>query len=176
MTPAIVFTAIAGLVAMAPGGTFAQAYPAKPVTIIVPYAPDGLTDSAGRLIAAALGEKWKNPVLVENRSGGGTTIGTAAAAKTPPDGHTLLLTSFGFTTNQILIPSLPYDPASLAPVTLVGTAPNILFVHPNVPASTAKEVIEYAKAKPREMNPAGSTPAELDAEIKREAAKWKKGD
>jgi tripartite-type tricarboxylate transporter receptor subunit TctC len=137
--------------ALLPSTASAQSHPSKPVTIIVPYAPGGLTDSVGRLIAAALGEKWKTPVLVENRSGGGTTIGTAAAAKAPPDGHTLLLTSFGFTTNQILIPSLSYDPASLAPVTLVGTAPNILFVHPNVPASTAKEVIEYAKAKPREM-------------------------
>jgi tripartite-type tricarboxylate transporter receptor subunit TctC len=129
----------------------AQSYPSKPVSIIVPYAPGGLTDSVGRLLAARLGEKWKQPVLVENRAGGGTIIGTAAAAKAPADGYTILLTSFGFTTNQILIPNLPYDPASLAPVTLVGTAPNILYVHPSIPAKNPKEVVEYAKAKPKEM-------------------------
>jgi len=129
----------------------AQSYPSKPVSIVVPYAPGGITDSVGRLLGARLGEAWKQPVLVENRAGGGTIIGTAAVAKAAPDGHTILLTSFGFTTNQILVASLPYDPASLRPVTLVGTAPNVLYVHPSVPVGTSREVIEYAKKKPREM-------------------------
>jgi tripartite-type tricarboxylate transporter receptor subunit TctC len=87
--------------------------------------------------------------LVDNRPGGGTIVGTAAAAKATPDGHAMLLTSFGFTTNQILISDLPYDPASLAPVTLVGTAPNVLYVHPTIPARTPKEVVDYAKSTPK---------------------------
>ncbi|HSQ03171.1 MAG TPA: tripartite tricarboxylate transporter substrate binding protein [Burkholderiales bacterium] len=129
--------------------TFSQPYPSKAVVIIVPYAPGGITDVVGRQTAAALGERWKQSVLVDNRPGGGTIVGTAAAAKAAPDGYTLLLTSFGFTTNQILISDLPYDPAALAPVTLVGTAPNVLYVHPSVPARTPKEVIDYAKSRPK---------------------------
>lgn len=130
---------------------FAQSYPSKTVVIIVPYAPGGITDVVGRRTAAALSERWKQSVVVDNRAGGGTIVGTAAAAKAAPDGHTVLLTSFGFTTNQILISDLPYDPASLAPVTLVGIAPNVLYVHPSVPARTPKEVIDFAKSKPKAM-------------------------
>lgn len=126
-----------------------QAYPSKPVVIIVPYAPGGITDVVGRQTAAALSERWKQSVLVDNRPGGGTIVGTAAAAKAPADGYTVLLTSFGFTTNQILISDLPYDPTSFAPVTLVGTAPNVLYLHPTVPARTSREVIEYAKSRPK---------------------------
>lgn len=147
-TPVLLTIAmLCGLTPLASG----QSYPSKPVSIIVPYAPGGITDVAGRQVAAALTERWKQSVIVENRPGGGTIIGTTAAAKAAPDGYTMLLTSFGFTTNQILIPDLPYEPASLAPVTLVGTAPNILYVHPSVPVRTPKEVIEYAKSKPKEM-------------------------
>jgi tripartite-type tricarboxylate transporter receptor subunit TctC len=128
-----------------------QSYPTKAVVIIVPYAPGGITDVVGRQTAAALGERWKQSVLVDNRPGGGTIVGTAAAAKAAPDGHTVLLTSFGFTTNQILVADLPYEASSFAPVTLVGTAPNVLYVHPSVPARTPKEVVDFAKAKPKVM-------------------------
>jgi tripartite-type tricarboxylate transporter receptor subunit TctC len=129
----------------------AQSYPSKAVTIVVPYAPGGITDTAARHLAAALTERWKQSVIVDNRAGGGTIIGTAAVARAPADGHTLLLTSFGYTTNQILLPNLPYDPASLGPITLVGTAPNVLYVHPSIPARTPREVVQFAKARPKEM-------------------------
>ena len=134
-----------------PLSSWAQAYPSKPVRIIVPYATGGMTDTLGRLIAPRLTDRWKQTAIVENRAGGGTIIGTDAASKAAPDGHTLLLTSFGYTTNQILIASLPYDPASLQPQVLVGTAPSMLFVHPGIPAKTVKEVIEYARSRPRQM-------------------------
>lgn len=127
---------------------FAQPYPSKPITIIVPYSAGGETDAIARLMAARLTDEWKRTVVVDNRPGAATVIGTAEAARARPDGYTLLLTSFGFTTNRILVPNLPYDPASLAPLTLVSTAPNILFVHPSVPATNLNEVIQYGKAKP----------------------------
>ena len=95
------------LLAALPLSPWAQAYPSRSVRIIVPYATGGITDALGRLIAPRLSERWKQPVIVENRAGGGTIIGTDAASKAAPDGHTLLLTSFGYTTNQILISNLP---------------------------------------------------------------------
>lgn len=137
-------------------GLAAQPYPVKPVTIIVPYAPGGITDVTGRQMAAAMGERWGQSVIVENRPGGGTIIGTTAAAKAQPDGYALLLTSFGYTTNQILVSDLPYDPAALSAVILVGTAPNVLYVHPRLPVHTAQDIIEYAKSHPKEMTFASS--------------------
>ena len=96
----------------------AQPYPSRPVSIIVPYAPGGETDVIARIMAARLTEDWKRTVLVENRAGGGTVIGTTDAANAKPDGYTLLLASFGFVTNRLLLANLPYDPASLTPLTL----------------------------------------------------------
>ena len=125
---------------------FAQPYPSKPVTIIVPYSAGGETDAIARLMAARLTDEWKRTVVVDNRPGAATVIGTAEAARARPDGYTLLLTSFGFTTNRILVPNLPYDPASLAPLTLVSTAPNVLFVHPSVPATNLKDDMMFANA------------------------------
>lgn len=129
----------------------AQSYPSRMVRILVPYAPGGETDALGRLIAPKLTEKWKQSVVVENRVGGGTVIGTEAAAKADPDGHTLLIASVGFITNQILIANLPYDPASLVPQVLLATAPLILYVNAAVPAKTLKEFIAYGKTRPREL-------------------------
>ena len=146
-----IVTAVVALLALITAGAYAQSYPAKTVSIIVPYPPGGITDSVGRLIAVRLNEMWKQPVVVENRAGGGTLIGTAAVAKAPADGYTLLLTSFGYTTNHILVPNLPYDPASLAPVTLIGTAPNVLYVHPSLPVTTPRDLVKFSKAKPRQL-------------------------
>ena len=126
----------------------AQPYPSRPVTIVVPYAAGGETDAIARLIAARLTEEWKRTVIVDNRPGAATVIGTVEAAKARADGYTLLLTSFGFTTNRILLPNLPYDPAALAPLTLVATAPNVLYVHPTVPGTTLRDIIQFGKSKP----------------------------
>ena len=146
----------------------AQTFPSRPVTMVVPFPPAGITDGIARLVAPKLAEKWKQPVIVDNRAGGGTIIGTQAVVKAPADGHTLLLTSFGFTTNQILVKNLPYEARSLAPLNLTSTAPNVLYLHPSVPASTVAELIAYAKANPGKLTFASSgnaTSPHLAAEL-----------
>lgn len=126
----------------------AEGFPARPVTIVVPYAAGGFTDQLARVIAPALAARWGQPVVVDNRNGGGTTIGTALVARAPGDGHTLLLTGFGFTANPLLMKNLPYDPKALAPVTLVADAPSVLFVANKVPASNLAEFVAYMRRNP----------------------------
>lgn len=133
-----------------------QPFPSRAVTMVVPYAPGGLSDAVGRLLAQRLGEKWKQPVVVENRPGGGTIIGTQAVARSAPDGHTLLLTSFGYTLNQILVKNLPYDAASLAPLNMVALAPNVLYVHPSAGISSLDELIATARKNPGKLTFASS--------------------
>ena len=137
---------------LAAGAAIAQTYPTKPVRLVLPYATGGEIDAVARDLARKLEDKWKQPVIVDNRPGAGSVIGTDAVAKADPDGHTLLLASFGFVTNQILMRSLPYDPASLAPLIRLAMAPNILYVTSSVPGSTAKEVAEYARSKPGQLS------------------------
>ncbi len=142
----------AALAALAAGPAAAQpAFPARPVSIVVPFPPGGITDGLGRLVAARLGEKWKQNVVVENKAGGGTIIGTQEVVRAAPDGHTLLLTSFGYVMNQILVKNLPYDSRSLAPLNLVGLSPNVLYLNPKVPASNVTELVAYAKAHPGKL-------------------------
>src|SRR5690606_11512883 len=95
--------------AIATPASAAQDYPNQPVTIVVPYAPGGVTDVYGRVIADYLGRQWKVPVIVKNEAGGGTTIGTSAVARAEPDGNTILLTSYAYTSNPILRSDLSYD-------------------------------------------------------------------
>ena len=134
----------------------AQGFPTRHVTIVVPYAPGGISDGIGRLVATKLAEKWKQSVVVENRPGAGTIIGTQAVAKSAPDGHTILLTSFGYTLNPILIKSLPYDVAALTPLNMVALAPNVLYVHSTVPASSLNELVSMGKANPGKLTFASS--------------------
>ena len=129
-------------------GAQADSFPTKPVTIVVPYAAGGFTDQLARLIAPALSARWGQPVVVDNRNGGGTTIGTAVVARAPGDGYTLLLTGFGFTANPMLMKNLPYEPKALAPLTLVADAPSVLFVSNKVPANTLPEFVAYLRANP----------------------------
>jgi tripartite-type tricarboxylate transporter receptor subunit TctC len=152
----LALSAVALALGVGPGSSAAQSFPSHQVTIVVPFAPGGLSDGIGRILATKLGEKWKQTVLVDNRPGGGTIIGTQAVLKAPPDGHTLLLTSFGFTTNQILVKNLPYDSRSLAPLNMVAVAPNVLYVHATVPASTVDDLVKMAKANPGRLNFASS--------------------
>ena len=119
-------------------------YPTKPVTLVVPFTPGGLTDVLGRLIANELGEKWKQPVVVENKPGGGSSIGSSQVASSRPDGHTLLKASVGIVTNPLLMSRLPYDEDALVPVALVGTAPLVLVVNADVPFKTLSEMKEHA--------------------------------
>jgi len=129
-------------------GAQAQQFPAKPVTIVVPYAAGGFTDQLARLIAPELSARWGQPVVVENRNGGGTTIGTAYVARAAGDGYTLLLTGFGYTANPLLMKSLPYDPKALVPVTIMSDAPSVLFVANKVPVNNMKEFAAYMRAHP----------------------------
>ena len=136
---------------LASWGVLAQPYPIRPVHLIVPYAPGGEIDAVSRHLARKVEEKWKQPVVVENKVGGGSVIGTTAAARAEPDGYTLLIASFGYVTNPILMRNLTYDPAALAPLMRLAIAPNILYVTPSVPGTTLKDVIEYAKAHPGQL-------------------------
>ena len=133
-----------------------QAFPVKPVQIIVPYAAGGLTDILARVIALRLAEKWKQPIVVDNRPGGGTVIGTTAAARAPGDGHTLLITAFGFTANQVLVPNLPYNPQALTPLAMLGDSYSYLYVNSAVPVNNVVELITYAKANPGKLTFASS--------------------
>ena len=128
-----------------------QVFPWRPVQIVVPYPPGGLTDAIARGVALGLTARWKQPVVIENKGGGGTTIGTAFVARAPADGHTLLFTSTGYVTNLVLMKSLPYKSDQFTPIAMAATAPNVLYVHPSVPAKDLQELVAYAKAHPDAM-------------------------
>jgi tripartite-type tricarboxylate transporter receptor subunit TctC len=131
----------------------AQNYPSKPVRLIVPFAAGGSTDVIARILAPKLSEVWGQQVLVDNRPGGNTVIGTDIVAKSPPDGHVLLVTPAPFTVVPSVLTKLPYDPAKdFEPITLINTTPMGFVVHPGVPAKNLKELIALAKARPGQMN------------------------
>ena len=132
---------------------FGQAYPSRPLRMVVPFPPGGPTDITGRTLAQKLSERWNQPVVVENRPGAGSIIGTEIAAKSAPDGYTILLGSNSIALQPLLQSKLPYDPQrDLAPVILAVRIPNVLIVHPSVPANTLAEFIALAKAKPATIN------------------------
>jgi len=148
----------------------AQPYPAKPVRVIVPYPPGGGNDTLGRLFAAKLGERMGQPFVVENRPGAGTMIGTEAAAKSPPDGYTILLSSIA---THALSPNLyarvPYDPIKdFAPITLLGVAPTVMVVNQDLAAASLAEFVALAKAKPGSFTYASGgngTPPHINGEV-----------
>lgn len=146
-----------------------QDYPAKSIRIIVPYAPGGGLDVVGRPIAQRLGEAYSQAVLLDNRPGAGTVIGTGMAAKSPADGYTLLLTLSALTIGPALNPKLPYDPVKdFAPIIWIGTTSYILSVHPSVPANNVKQLIALSKAKPGVFNyssPGQGTDPHMAAEL-----------
>ncbi len=131
----------------------AQAYPVKPVRIIVPNATGGLADICARLLASNLGEALGQQFLVDNRPGAGGTLGTAAAVKSAPDGYTLLAVFDSHATNPTLFGSLPYDTlADLAPVSLLARGPLVLVVNPNLGPSTVEELVKLARSRPGAVN------------------------
>ena len=134
-------------------------YPTKPIRLIVPLTAGGPTDILARIIAAPLGAALGHQVIVDNRPGAGGNIGADLAAKSPPDGYTLFMgTSGPLAINSTLYPKLPYDPMrDFAPVILTASAPFVIIVHPSVKATTVKELIALAKAKPGSLN-YGSVP------------------
>jgi len=133
-----------------PGRGLAQAWPARPVRLIVPFPPGGSTDILGRSIAQKLQEVLAQPFVVENKGGAGGSIGATEAARAAPDGYTLLMGHIGtLAVNPSLYPDLAYDPMrSFAPVTLIARVPNVLVVNPGVPANDVRQLIALAKSKP----------------------------
>jgi tripartite-type tricarboxylate transporter receptor subunit TctC len=125
----------------------AQTYPDRPVKVIVPFAPAGPTDVIARIVADNLSISLGKQFYVENRPGAGGNTGTAAVATSPPDGYTLLVASTGLVVNPSLFAKVPYDPVKdFAPISLVAVSPNVLTVHPSVPAQTLKELVRLIKA------------------------------
>ena len=136
----------------------AQGYPSRPVRLVVPFPPGAATDILGRLLAQRLQESWGQSVVVDNKPGAGSIIGTEIVAKAPPDGHTLFMGHIGtHGANPALYARLPYDPVKdFAPVSLLVTIPNLVAVHPSVPAGNIRELIDLAKARPGTLNYGGA--------------------
>ena len=146
--------ALAFALALVPALAEAQAWPSKPVKMVVPFAAGGATDVVARLLAQKLTEEWGQSVVVENRSGAGGNIGGDAVAKSPPDGNTLLMASGAIViAGPHMYKSLPYDPArDLVAITNVATGPQVIAVATNVPVKDLGELIAYAKANPKKLN------------------------
>jgi tripartite-type tricarboxylate transporter receptor subunit TctC len=150
------------------GAAFAQAkgadpFPTRPVRMIVPFAPGGPTDIVARLLAQRLGELWGQTVLIDNRPGAGGNLGVEIAARAAPDGYTVLVTSSSYVVNPALYEKLRWDPVkSFVPVTNAATSPNLIVVHPSVPAKSMKELVALVKSQPGKFSYAspglGTTP------------------
>lgn len=157
LTSVLLALALPGILLCQPAA--AQSWPTKPVRIIVPAAPGGGIDLAARSFGDKLSELWGQRILVENRPGANFVIGSDAAAKSAPDGYTLLLTSYGaITVNPIAYPNLPYNPQrDLAPIMLVSTAPFVLIVNKSVPANSLQEFVAHLRANPGKLNHASNS-------------------
>ena len=143
----------AGLPALAQTGP-AAAYPVRPIRLVVPFTPGGSTDILARAIGQELSRAWGQSVVIDNVPGAGGSIGADKVAKSPADGYTLLMGHIGtLAVNPSLYPKLPYNPVTdFAPVAWVARVPNVLVIHPGVPAKTTQELVALAKAKPGQLN------------------------
>ncbi|MCC7328349.1 MAG: tripartite tricarboxylate transporter substrate binding protein [Burkholderiales bacterium] len=153
------FTLAAAGAALLPAVAGAQeAWPAKPIRVVVPFPPGGATDIIGRVVAAELGKAFGVSAVVENRAGAGGNIGSELVARSAPDGFTLLIGTVGtHGINTSLYSKLSFDPVKdFAPVTLVATVPNVLVVHPSVPANNVRELVALLKSRPGRLNYASS--------------------
>src|ERR1043165_2917071 len=140
------------------GAALAQQYPSKPVRLVIPFPPGGSNDLVGRAVASQLGERLGQAVLIDNRGGGGGTIGINAAAKSPADGYTLLLVSVGWPVS-IALNWMPEESLQwFAPVAPIGTGPSLLVVPTALPVNSVKELIALAKSKPGQLNAGSAGP------------------
>lgn len=158
------------------GSVCAQTYPSKPIRIVVPFAAGGGVDFTARIVGQKLSMAFGQPVVADNRTGAAGAIGTELAAKSAPDGYTLLLGSAGpLAILPGISPRLPYDPiASFAPVTLVSSMPFVLVVHPSLPVRSVQDLIALARAKPGQLNyasPGSGSTTHLVAELLKALAK-----
>jgi len=165
------------LCALVSAGAYAQSYPAKPVRMVIPFAPGGNTDIIGRIFSLKFGEILGQQIIVDNRGGAGGTIGTDYASRQAPDGYTLLMASAGHTINPAMIKKLPYDSIKdFAPIGVIADVPTAFVVHPSLPAMNVKQFIVIAKARPGEIfySTAGrGTVGHLAAELLNSVAKIK---
>jgi tripartite-type tricarboxylate transporter receptor subunit TctC len=144
---------LAAALALVSGLALAQAYPSKPIRFIVPYPAGGGTDVVARILNEPLSAELGQPIVIENRGGAAGNVGTDLAAKAPADGYNVLFTLSSHTINPKLYDKLPFDvEKDFVPVSVAAQIPQILVVHPSVPASTVKEVIALAKAQPGKLN------------------------
>jgi tripartite-type tricarboxylate transporter receptor subunit TctC len=160
---------------LAGGSALAQHYPNKPVKILIPFAPGGVTDIAGRMIAQKLSERLGQQFYIENQGGAGGNIGMGNVARSPNDGYTILLSSSSFVVNPSLYSKPTYDPdKDFIPITKAGATPNSWLVHPDFPAKTMKELVELIRANPGKYSVAspgmGTTPS-LSIEMLKQALK-----
>src|SRR5688572_13603947 len=157
-------------VLFAAGAAHGQAWPAKQVRFVVPFAPGGTTDILARLLGQHLGESLGQPFVVDNRAGAGGNIGAAEVAKAPPDGYTVMMGTPGTQAiNQFIYTKMPYDTQKdFAPVSFVARVPNVLVVHPGVGVKSLQELIAYARANPNKLNsasPGAGTTGHLSLEL-----------
>jgi tripartite-type tricarboxylate transporter receptor subunit TctC len=154
-SPALWFAASLSALAMAmPAGSQAQAYPQKPVKVVVAFTAGGTTDILARTVTQQLSEKLKQPFVIDNKPGAGGNLGTEWVVRSAPDGYTLIVNSVGpIAVNPTLYGKLPYNPLTdLVPMVQIADVPNVLVIHPSVPANTLEELIAYAKANPGKLN------------------------
>ena len=160
-----------------PSWTAAQSYPVKPVRMMVPFVPGGNTDIIARIVAPEMSKALGQQIVIENRGGAGSTIGTEAVAKSPPDGYTLLMVSAAHVINPAMIRKLPYDSIrDFATITIIADVPTAFAVHPQLPVRSVKEFIALARARPGQLNysTAGrGTVGHLAAELLSSSAKIK---
>lgn len=149
-------TAVVGSVGAQPQ---APGYPSKPITLVVPTTPGGAVDNGARLLAEKLRAAWGQSVIVENRPGANYIIGTAAVARAPADGHTLLFTSNSYVVVPLATAKLPYGPADLTPVGTLAYAPLLMITRPTLPVATVQQFIAHAKAHPGDLNYGGTVSA-----------------
>lgn len=148
---------VLSVLALTPVLVLAQAYPNKPVTIVVPFVAGGSTDVTARAIGQKLTTQFGQQIIVDNKPGGGSTIGVAYVAKAPPDGYTLLFTTISMAINASLRPKLTYDSIKdLQPIIQISSLPLVLVINPNLPPKNFQEFIAYAKANPGKLNYASS--------------------
>ena len=146
----------------------AQGYPAKPIRIVVGFPPGGGNDIIARMVGAKMQEAWGQPVVIDNKPGANSIIAAEFVAKSAPDGYTLLVNATGgMSVNPVLYAKLPYDSLrDFVPISMVGSFPLVLVVHPSVPANSVQELVAYARANPGKLNySSGSTAFQVASEM-----------
>ena len=143
--------------AQAPAANTGQAFPGKLVRFVMPFAVGGSSDANGRIIVPPLVERWKQQIIIEPRPGAATVLGTDIVAKSPPDGHTLLLSSTQFSQSPAMFAKLPFDSLTdLMPITRITRSPQVIVAHPSLPANNIKELVALARTRPGQINMANA--------------------